>query len=94
MSLADLVLIGISGLFVGALARFAVPGPDPMPIWLTVALGLAGSFLGGGIGFAMGGIYGAILVSVIVATLLLIAYRRFVQKRPITGPEAHLPPRR
>jgi uncharacterized membrane protein YeaQ/YmgE (transglycosylase-associated protein family) len=94
VSLADLVWIAIIGLVVGALARFAVPGPDPMPIWLTIALGLAGSFLGGGIGFAMGGIYGAILVSVIVATLLLIAYRRFVQKRPITGPEAHLPPRR
>ena len=24
--------------------------------------------------------------------LLLIGYRRFVQKRPITGPEAHRPP--
>ena len=26
----------------GALARFAVPGPDPMPMWLTIAIGLVG----------------------------------------------------
>jgi uncharacterized membrane protein YeaQ/YmgE (transglycosylase-associated protein family) len=94
VSLSDLVWIALIGLVVGSLARFAVPGPDPMPIWLTILLGVAGSFLGGGIGFVMGGLLGALLVSVVVATLLLIAYRRFVQKRPITGPEAHMPPRR
>lgn len=94
MSLGDIVAIALTGLVVGALARFAVPGPDPMPIWLTILLGVAGSFLGGGIGFAMAGLLGALLGSVIAATLLLIAYRRFVQKRPLTGPKAHLPPRR
>jgi uncharacterized membrane protein YeaQ/YmgE (transglycosylase-associated protein family) len=94
MSLGDIVAIALTGLVVGALARFAVPGPDPMPIWLTILLGVAGSFLGGGIGFAMAGLLGALLGSVIAATLLLIAYRRFVQKRPLTGPEAQLPRRR
>ena len=29
---------------IGALARFAVPGPDPMPAWLTVAI--VGRFFG------------------------------------------------
>lgn len=92
MSLAELLSIALTGLVVGALARFAVPGPDPMPIWLTILLGVAGSFLGGGIGLSVAGLAGAFVGSVLAATLLLLAYRRFVQKRPITGPEAQRRP--
>jgi uncharacterized membrane protein YeaQ/YmgE (transglycosylase-associated protein family) len=92
--LAQIVSIALTGLVVGALARFAVPGPDPMPIWITILLGIVGSILGGGIGFAAAGLVGALVGSVIAATLLLILYRRFVQKRPLTGPQAQLPPRR
>jgi uncharacterized membrane protein YeaQ/YmgE (transglycosylase-associated protein family) len=92
MSLETILSLLVTGLIVGALARLAVPGPDPMPIWLTILFGLAGSFLGGGIGFAMGGFWGALLGSVVVATLLIVLYRRFLQRRPITGPRAKLPP--
>ena len=84
---------------IGALAHFAVPGPDPMPIWLTIIIGIVGSIIGGGIA---GGIFGteqdsgsvfAILIgSILASTLLVIGYRRFVQHRPITGPDAHKPP--
>ena len=35
----------ITGLVTGMLARFAIPGPDPMPLWLTVLVGLAGTLL-------------------------------------------------
>jgi uncharacterized membrane protein YeaQ/YmgE (transglycosylase-associated protein family) len=90
---AILALI-VGGLVVGALARLALPGPDPLPIWATILLGIAGSVLGGGIGFAAAGPVGAILSSVVAASLLLLAYRRFVQKRPITGPAARRPPGR
>jgi uncharacterized membrane protein YeaQ/YmgE (transglycosylase-associated protein family) len=87
VDLGDVVYIVLVGLVVGALGRFAVPGPDPMPIWLTLVIGLVGAFLGGAIavslGFGGGGIF---LISVLVATLIVIAYRRFVLKRPITGP--------
>jgi uncharacterized membrane protein YeaQ/YmgE (transglycosylase-associated protein family) len=82
----------VNGLVIGALARVAVPGPDPMPLWATILFGLAGAFLGGTAGLALGGWVGAILLSVVVAALLIVAYRRFVQKRPITGPRAKLPP--
>lgn len=78
----------IQGLIVGALARLALPGPDPMPIWLTLVIGLVGAFLGGGVGYAMGGVAGYFIGAVIAATLLIYLYRRFVQKRPITGPGA------
>jgi uncharacterized membrane protein YeaQ/YmgE (transglycosylase-associated protein family) len=93
MSLGELLSIVVTGLVVGALARLALPGPDPMPIWATILLGVAGAFLGGGLGLALAGLIGAFVGSVLAAALLLLAYRRFVQKRPITGPEAPLPPR-
>src|SRR3954471_19233370 len=88
--LASIVLIMIFGFITGGLARLAVPGPDPMPIWLTVAIGLAGSAAGGALAI---GIWGrgtqAIgLLSFLGAVLLVVAYRRFVQKRPLTGPDA------
>jgi uncharacterized membrane protein YeaQ/YmgE (transglycosylase-associated protein family) len=92
VTLAAILAVVLSGLVVGALARLAVPGPDPMPIWKTILFGVAGSFLGGGVGYALGGELGALLLSVIVATLLVVAYRLLVQKRPITGPRAKLPP--
>jgi uncharacterized membrane protein YeaQ/YmgE (transglycosylase-associated protein family) len=88
--LASIVLIMVFGFITGGLARLAVPGPDPMPVWLTVAIGLAGSAAGGALAI---GIWGrgtqAIgLLSFLGAVLLVVAYRRFVQKRPLTGPDA------
>jgi uncharacterized membrane protein YeaQ/YmgE (transglycosylase-associated protein family) len=88
--LASIVMIMFFGFITGGLARLAVPGPDPMPIWLTVAIGLAGSAAGGALAI---GIWGrgtqAIgIFSFLGAVLLVVAYRRFVQKRPLTGPDA------
>jgi uncharacterized membrane protein YeaQ/YmgE (transglycosylase-associated protein family) len=94
VTLGTIVAVLVSGLVIGALARLAVPGPDPMPIWATVLVGVAGSLLGGGLGYALGGDAGAILGSVVAAALLIVGWRRFVQKRPITGPGAHARPRR
>ena len=92
MSLGEIIVLLIDGLVIGALGRLAVPGPDPMPLWATILFGLAGAFVGGGFGLAFAGWIGAILFSVVVAALLIIGYRRFVQRRPITGPRAKLPP--
>ena len=83
-------MIMVFGFITGGLARLAVPGPDPMPVWLTVAIGLAGSAVGGAIAIGIWGrdtqVVG--LFSFLGAILLVVAYRRFVQKRPITGPGA------
>src|SRR5256885_16644169 len=53
----------IAALFIafvtGALARFALPGPDPMPPWLTIAIGLIGTVAGTSIVLAIGGGGGA-----------------------------------
>jgi uncharacterized membrane protein YeaQ/YmgE (transglycosylase-associated protein family) len=83
------VVVALSGLVVGALARLAVPGRDPMSIWRTIALGLLGSLVGVLIA-ALFGLEegGGILFALLGGVLLLIAYRRIVQKRGITGPGA------
>ena len=42
-----ILYVALSGLIVGALARWALPGPDPMSWPATIGFGIAGSFLGG-----------------------------------------------
>jgi uncharacterized membrane protein YeaQ/YmgE (transglycosylase-associated protein family) len=87
VGLGDILAILVSGLVVGALGRLAVPGPDPMPIWLTILFGIVGSVVGGSAAVALGfGVGGVFVLSVLAATLLVIAYRRIVLKRPVTGP--------
>ncbi len=81
-----ILLLAVSGLIVGALARLALPGPDPMGILATIGLGLAGSFVGGLIAYLFMGRGGGIIFSILGAILLLYLYRRFVQHRPLTGP--------
>jgi uncharacterized membrane protein YeaQ/YmgE (transglycosylase-associated protein family) len=41
------IVLMIVGLIAGAIARLLVPGRDPMGILATIALGIAGSFIGG-----------------------------------------------
>jgi uncharacterized membrane protein YeaQ/YmgE (transglycosylase-associated protein family) len=86
----------ISAFVTGALARLAVPGPDPMPAWLTILIGLIGSLGGGGIAYAAGA-RSPYLISVVgfgVAIALVVLYRRFVQRRAVVGREAYRFPER
>jgi uncharacterized membrane protein YeaQ/YmgE (transglycosylase-associated protein family) len=94
--LGQILAIILTGFIIGALARWAVPGPDPMPFWMTVVLGLLGSVVGGAIAAAAfgtkldsGTAFADLLLSILAASGLLIAYRRFVQHRPVTGPDAY-----
>ncbi len=95
--LGSVIAIMVLGFVTGGLARLAVPGPDPMPVWLTVGIGLAGSWGGGAIAAAIWGWNATTAVSFvgfIAAVLLVVGYRRVVQKRPITGPDAFKFPER
>lgn len=81
----------IVGLIAGALARFLVPGRDPMGIGATIALGILGSFLGGFLadvlfrsetadrGLSPAGIIG----SVIGAVILLLIYNAVTSRRGV-----------
>ena len=90
MSVGLVAAILLSGLFTGALARLAVPGPDPMPLWLTVAIGLTGSIVGAVVARALFHDNGYVVSfgSLFVAIGLVIGYRRYVPKRPVWGPDA------
>ena len=84
MGLFDLIGWLVIGLVIGLLARFLVPGKDPMGFLATTLLGIAGSFLGGlisrllfrsapGQGFVRPGF----IVSLIGAIILVLVVRRF-----------------
>lgn len=45
-----LISVAVGGLIIGALGRLLVPGPNPIGIFRTMLVGVAGSFLGGLVG--------------------------------------------
>jgi uncharacterized membrane protein YeaQ/YmgE (transglycosylase-associated protein family) len=92
VGLGFIVYLAVFGLVVGALARLALPGPDPMGILATIGLGLAGAFIGGVVAHVLIGTAGGVIFSILGAILLLYLYRRFVQHRPLTGPGARRAP--
>jgi uncharacterized membrane protein YeaQ/YmgE (transglycosylase-associated protein family) len=97
MLLGNVVAALFIAFVTGALARFALPGPDPMPPWLTIAIGLIGTVAGTSIVLAIGGRKAASwagLASFFVAVGLVVIYRRFVQKRPLWGRGAYRFPER
>jgi uncharacterized membrane protein YeaQ/YmgE (transglycosylase-associated protein family) len=69
----------IIGLVVGAVAKFLMPGKDPGGIWITMAIGIAGSiiatYLGQAIGWYQAGQGAGFIMSVVGAILLLLIYR-------------------
>ena len=46
--------VAIGGLIIGALARWLLPGPDPMSYPRTILYGLGGSLAGGIVGWLLG----------------------------------------
>jgi uncharacterized membrane protein YeaQ/YmgE (transglycosylase-associated protein family) len=77
----------IIGLLIGVVAKFLMPGKDPGGFIITILLGIAGSFLAGVIGRALGwyheGEPAGFIFSVVGAILLLLLYRLFVNKRTV-----------
>jgi uncharacterized membrane protein YeaQ/YmgE (transglycosylase-associated protein family) len=69
----------IIGLIVGAVAKLLMPGKDPGGIWITMALGIAGSiiatWLGQAIGWYQAGQSAGFIMSVVGAVVLLFIYR-------------------
>jgi uncharacterized membrane protein YeaQ/YmgE (transglycosylase-associated protein family) len=67
------------GLIVGAIAKLLMPGKDPGGIFITMALGIAGSigatFIGQAIGWYKQGQSAGFIMSVVGAVLLLWIYR-------------------
>ena len=74
----------VLGLVIGLIAKLVVPGKENMGFIMTILLGIAGSFLAGIIGQAIGwykaGEGAGFIASVIVAILLLVIYGKIKSK--------------
>lgn len=69
----------VFGLFVGAVARLLIPGRQHMSIWMTLALGLIGSVIGGLVANVLGtgdifelNILGSVVAIISAIVLILI----------------------
>jgi len=83
--IAYIIILVIVGLIAGAVARFLVPGRDPMGCLGTILLGIVGSFVGGFIWnlieyhrfaphkFHTVGIIGSILGAMVVLVLMRLS---------------------
>jgi uncharacterized membrane protein YeaQ/YmgE (transglycosylase-associated protein family) len=77
--IAFLVSLVFWGLVIGAFARLALPGRDPLSLFQTMLVGIGGSLIGGVILYAITGgrYYGAgWLVSLVCATGIVYLIRR------------------
>lgn len=75
----------IIGLVIGAVAKLLMPGKDGGGIWITMALGIAGSllatYLGRFLGWYAEGQAAGFIMSVVGAIVLLLIYR-LIRKKP------------
>ncbi len=82
----DIVVMLLIGLVVGAVAKLLMPGRDPGGFIVTILLGIAGAFVAGYLGRAIGwygpGQAAGFIASVLGAMLLLFIYRMFLGRRP------------
>jgi uncharacterized membrane protein YeaQ/YmgE (transglycosylase-associated protein family) len=71
-----LIILFFVGLFVGAIARLLLPGPDPMGIGMTALVGICGTFSAGLFSWYVLHRHGAgILLSIVFSMLVVWIYR-------------------
>ena len=77
MGLVMLVVwFAVSGLIIGALARWVLPGPDPMSWLATIGYGIGGSLVGGLAARLLGLPQGINFVMAVAGAALLIWFFR------------------
>jgi uncharacterized membrane protein YeaQ/YmgE (transglycosylase-associated protein family) len=79
-----LLIVALIGLVIGAVAKMLTPGPDPGGWFVTILLGIAGSWVGNFL-FGLVGLHGVVLElvgAVLGAMLLLWIYRMVKDKNP------------
>lgn len=81
----SLLWTAIIGLVVGALAKLIMPGKDPGGIWVTMLIGIAGSFVGTFLGRLVGhyqpGESAGFIMSLVGALILLAIYHYIKRKQ-------------
>ncbi|HYH60207.1 MAG TPA: hypothetical protein VD790_13435 [Thermoleophilaceae bacterium] len=80
-----LLLLAVTGLFVGALGRLALPGRDPMSLVQTMLVGITATFIVGLLSMALFGAEGgSIILSVLVAMGIVWLIRRSRERSATT----------
>jgi uncharacterized membrane protein YeaQ/YmgE (transglycosylase-associated protein family) len=83
-----LLWTALIGLIVGAIAKFIIPGKEPGGIFITMLIGIAGSFLGTFLGRAIGHYEpdqsAGFLMSLVGALILLGIYHLFKRSQTTT----------
>jgi len=84
----SLLWTALIGLVVGAIAKLIMPGKDPGGIFVTMLIGIAGSFIGTFLGRAIGhyepGQSAGFLMSLVGALILLGIYHLIKRGRATT----------
>lgn len=82
------VMLVVVGLVAGFLARWIVPGPDPLSLPRTLAIGLGGSFLGGLVGYWLFGadpestrVWVAGVLGAVTGSVVLLLIDNFISGR-------------
>ena len=88
MTVTGIITAIVVGAIIGALGRLVVPGRQPIPIWLTIVVGIIAAFIGTFIARALGiptatsGIdWLELLVQVIVAAIGVVIAANLYTRR-------------
>jgi uncharacterized membrane protein YeaQ/YmgE (transglycosylase-associated protein family) len=74
--LTYIVLMLLWGLVVGAFARLALPGRDPMSLFQTALVGVGGSFIAGIVAETLLNRYAGFLLCLVFSALIVYFIRR------------------
>lgn len=79
--LIGLILVSIFGLVIGVIAKLLMPGKDPGGWFITILLGIAGSWVGG-FAISLIGVSGVVpgLIGAVLGAMLLLAVYRLIKK--------------
>ena len=74
--LVVMLVLALQGLVIGAFARLALPGKDPLTLLQTLAVGLAGSFLAGLAFYFIAGTGPSFLAALVFSVGIVYVIRR------------------
>jgi uncharacterized membrane protein YeaQ/YmgE (transglycosylase-associated protein family) len=90
MTITGVISAIIVGAIIGALGRLVVPGRQPIPIWLTIVIGIVAAFIGAfiasalGYGNANGGIpWILLIIQIIVAAIGVVIAANVYARRGV-----------
>jgi len=90
-----LLVLFVEGLIIGALARLALPGRDPMSIWATALVGIGGSLIAGLVVYLIsGGTRAPGFLAAFACSVLIVYLIRRHRGGDLTSPGAGMDPGR